>query len=102
VVNRGEGQRTATILAAEAKKLEKQLYAEGEHHARTHARHTDTTHHNSRLFARLQARSSPCPFPLASKVRPTQSEPERRLRPKVWRGWPRPFINRRRAMPCRS
>lgn len=44
MVNRGEGQRTATILAAEAKKLEKQLYAEGEHHthARTHARHTDT------------------------------------------------------------
>lgn len=28
-VNRGEGQRTATILTAEAKKMEKQLHAEG-------------------------------------------------------------------------
>ncbi len=57
MVNRGEGQRTATILAAEAKKLEKQLYAEGEHHTHTHthARHTDTTHHK---FAIVCAPSS--------------------------------------------
>ncbi len=43
MVNRGEGQRTATILAAEAKKLEKQLYAEGEHHTRAHDTQTQHT-----------------------------------------------------------
>ena len=47
MVNRGEGQRTATILAAEAKKLEKQLYAEGEHHTRTHDTQTQTQKHTT-------------------------------------------------------